>query len=159
LDLHGYRNEKKGMKYETVTEQDALLKGTLSLGGLHVINIICHLFYNLLFKKNKCPSKLFKFFVTMQSYYHSLHAYCLVQVEPHLVSKEHTVILAHTWIRTCDKRIRIQIQILLFLSVTFKTPTRRLFLFEDTFASFFKDKKSYRSHKTVGIKVFNFFAC
>jgi hypothetical protein len=29
----------------------------------------------------------------------------------------------------------------------------RLFLFEDTFASFFKDEKSKRSHKTVGIKV------
>ncbi len=29
-----------------------------------------------------------------------------------------------------------------------------LLLFEDTFTSFFKDKKSKRSHKTVGIKVF-----
>jgi hypothetical protein len=29
-----------------------------------------------------------------------------------------------------------------------------LILFEATFTSFFKDKKSYRSHKTVGIKVF-----
>jgi hypothetical protein len=28
-----------------------------------------------------------------------------------------------------------------------------LLLFEDTFTSFFKDKKSKRSHKTVGIKV------
>jgi hypothetical protein len=28
------------------------------------------------------------------------------------------------------------------------------FLFEGTFTSFFKDKKSKRSHKTVGIKVF-----
>jgi hypothetical protein len=27
-----------------------------------------------------------------------------------------------------------------------------LFLFEGTFTSFFKDKKSKRSHKTVGIK-------
>jgi hypothetical protein len=27
-------------------------------------------------------------------------------------------------------------------------------LFEDTFTSFSKDKKSYRSHKTVEIKVF-----
>jgi hypothetical protein len=29
-----------------------------------------------------------------------------------------------------------------------------LLLFEGTFISFFKDKKSKRSHKTVGIKVF-----
>jgi hypothetical protein len=34
--------------------------------------------------------------------------------------------------------------------------TPRLLLFEGTrFTSFFKDKKSYRSHKTVGVKVFN----
>jgi hypothetical protein len=34
-----------------------------------------------------------------------------------------------------------------------------LLLFEGTFTSFFKDKKSKRSHKTVGIKVFlSFFA-
>jgi len=30
----------------------------------------------------------------------------------------------------------------------------RLLLFEGTFTSFFKDKKSKRNHKTVGIKVF-----
>jgi hypothetical protein len=29
-----------------------------------------------------------------------------------------------------------------------------LLLFEGTFSSLFKDKKSYRSHKTVGINVF-----
>ncbi len=29
-----------------------------------------------------------------------------------------------------------------------------LLLFEGTFTSFFKDKKSKRSHKTIGIKVF-----
>jgi hypothetical protein len=29
-----------------------------------------------------------------------------------------------------------------------------VFLFEGTFTSFFKDKKSKRGHKTVGIKVF-----
>jgi hypothetical protein len=29
-----------------------------------------------------------------------------------------------------------------------------LLLFEDTFSSFFKDKKFKRSHKTAGIKVF-----
>jgi hypothetical protein len=35
-----------------------------------------------------------------------------------------------------------------------------LLLFEGTFPSFFKDKKSKRSHKTVGIKVFLIiFAC
>jgi hypothetical protein len=35
-----------------------------------------------------------------------------------------------------------------------------LLLFEDTFTSFFKDKKYKRSNKTVGFKVFlNFFAC
>jgi hypothetical protein len=34
-----------------------------------------------------------------------------------------------------------------------------LLLFEDTLTTFFKDKKSKRSHKTVGIKVFlNLFA-
>ena len=32
-----------------------------------------------------------------------------------------------------------------------------LLLFEGTFTSFFKDKKSKRSHKTVGIKVFLLF--
>jgi hypothetical protein len=32
-----------------------------------------------------------------------------------------------------------------------------LILFEGTFTSFFKDKKSQRSHKTVGIKVFLYF--
>ncbi len=31
-------------------------------------------------------------------------------------------------------------------------------LFEGTFTSFFKIKKSKRSHKTVGIKVFYYFA-
>jgi hypothetical protein len=51
-----------------------------------------------------------------------------------------------------------------FSSLTFKTPTKNLFLFikflclllfEGTFTSFFKDKKSKRSHKTEGgIKVF-----
>jgi hypothetical protein len=43
------------------------------------------------------------------------------------------------------------------LSPTFKTPTKKYFfkqffwllLFEGTVTSFFKDKKSYRSHKTV----------
>jgi hypothetical protein len=30
-----------------------------------------------------------------------------------------------------------------------------LLLFEGTFKSFFKDKKSKRNHKTVGIKVFS----
>jgi hypothetical protein len=29
-----------------------------------------------------------------------------------------------------------------------------ILLFEGTFSSFFKDKKSKRSHKTVGIKIF-----
>jgi hypothetical protein len=29
-----------------------------------------------------------------------------------------------------------------------------LLLFEGTFTSFFKDKKSYRSHKTIGFNVF-----
>jgi hypothetical protein len=31
--------------------------------------------------------------------------------------------------------------------------------FEGTFTSFFKDKKSKRSHKTVGIKVFSYYFC
>jgi hypothetical protein len=34
--------KKKEMKYDTVTEQDALLKGTPAQGGLHDINIMCH---------------------------------------------------------------------------------------------------------------------
>jgi hypothetical protein len=47
--------------------------------------------------------------------------------------------------------------------LTFKTPTKNKFLnnklfcsflFEGTFASFFKYTKSKRSYKTVGIKVF-----
>ncbi len=64
-------------------------------------------------------------------------------------------------IHSSDKWMRIRI--LLFSSLTFKTPTKTNLnkvlllskvLFECTFASFFKDKKSKRSHKTVGIKVF-----
>jgi hypothetical protein len=60
-------------------------------------------------------------------------------------------------------------RILLFSSVTFKTPTKNIFflskflcsfLFEGIFTSFCKDKKSQRSHKTVEISVFrHFFAC
>jgi hypothetical protein len=40
-----------------------------------------------------------------------------------------------------------------------KTNLRKfyLLLFEGTFTSFFKDKKSQRSHKTVGINVFLIF--
>jgi hypothetical protein len=34
-----------------------------------------------------------------------------------------------------------------------------LLLFEGTFTSFFKDKKSKRSHKTVGIKDFFYYFC
>jgi hypothetical protein len=34
-----------------------------------------------------------------------------------------------------------------------------LSLFEGTFTSFFKDKKSKRSHKTAGIKVFSYYFC
>ncbi len=56
----------------------------------------------------------------------------------------------------------ILVWILLFSSLTFKTPNKNLikkkFLllisFEDTFTAFFKDKKSKRSHKTLGINVF-----
>ncbi len=39
----------------------------------------------------------------------------------------------------------------------FKKKFFSLLLFEGTVTSFFKDKKSKRSHKTVGIKVFSFF--
>ncbi len=54
------------------------------------------------------------------------------------------------------------IRILLFSSLTFKMPPKNDFfktffcivLFEGTFTSFFKDKTSKRSHKTVEIKVF-----
>jgi hypothetical protein len=58
------------------------------------------------------------------------------------------------------------ITILLFSSMIFKKPKKIIFwyvfgflLFECTFTSFFKDKKSYRSHKTVGIRVFLLFFC
>jgi hypothetical protein len=56
-----------------------------------------------------------------------------------------------------------RIQILLVLALTCKTPTKNYFkksfsafylLFKATFISFFKDKRSQRSHKKVGIKVF-----
>ncbi len=62
-------------------------------------------------------------------------------------------------IRTSDKRILIRI--LLFSSVTFRMAIKKkipnffcLLLFEATFTSFFKDKKSSRSYKTAGIRVF-----
>ncbi len=68
-------------------------------------------------------------------------------------------------IHAFDKWIRI----LLFSSLTFKMPTKNYFskkefllitFWEGTFTSFFKDEKSKRSHKTVGIKVFlTIFAC
>ncbi len=45
-------------------------------------------------------------------------------------------------------------RILFFSSLTFKKKFFCLLLFEGTFTSLFKDKKSKRSHKTVGIKVF-----
>ncbi len=53
-------------------------------------------------------------------------------------------------------------RILLFSALTFKMPTKKLFkkkfffilLFEGTFTSFSKGKKSKRSHKTVDLKVF-----
>ncbi len=60
------------------------------------------------------------------------------------------------------------IRILLFSSVTFKTQKKTnlqksffcLLLLEGTFTSFFKDKKTKSSHKTVGFKVFLvIFAC
>ncbi len=61
-------------------------------------------------------------------------------------------------IHAADKWIRI----LLFSLLTFKAPTKTnlkkkffcLLLFYGTSTSFFKDKMSKRSHKTVGIKVF-----
>jgi hypothetical protein len=66
-----------------------------------------------------------------------------------------------------DPRIRIsdwwiRIRILLFSSVTFKMATKTKFIFkalwlllyEGTFTSFFKDKKSKRSQKTVGIRFY-----
>ncbi len=68
-----------------------------------------------------------------------------------------------------DILIRIRMRILLFSSVTLKCQQKIIFfspkflcifLFEGTFTSFFEDKKSQRSHKTVEIKVFlHFFAC
>jgi hypothetical protein len=58
--------------------------------------------------------------------------------------------------------LRIPIRILLFSSLTFKTQQKTnlkkmffcLLFFEGTFTSFFKDKKSKRSHKAIGVKVF-----
>ncbi len=52
------------------------------------------------------------------------------------------------WIRI---QIRMQIRILLFLSLTFKMPAKKV---EGSFTSFYKGKKSKKSHKTVEIKVF-----
>ncbi len=69
------------------------------------------------------------------------------------------------WIRI-RIRIRIRPQILVFSSVTFKMTISKknfqifcLFLFEATFTSFFKDKKSKRSHKTVGNQCFSYYFC
>jgi hypothetical protein len=57
-----------------------------------------------------------------------------------------------------DILVRIWIRILLFSSVTFKMATEIIFfcllLFEVTFTSFFIDKKSLRSHKTVESRFF-----
>jgi hypothetical protein len=49
-------------------------------------------------------------------------------------------------------RIQLRIRILLFLSMAFKFFC--LLLFDATFTSFFKDKKSLRSLKIAAIKVF-----
>jgi hypothetical protein len=66
-----------------------------------------------------------------------------------------------------DMDLRILIRILLFSSLTLKTPTKNKF-FKEVSAfyflkvslhHFFKDKKSKRSHRTVGIKVFSYFFC
>ncbi len=60
------------------------------------------------------------------------------------------------------------IRILLLSSLTFKMPTKNYFskkafqlitFWEGTFTSFFKDEKSKRSHKTVGIKGFSCYFC
>jgi hypothetical protein len=56
-------------------------------------------------------------------------------------------------IRSADVRIRIRI--LFFSSGSFKMSTKNCFSLH--FHYFFKDKKSYRSHKTVEIKVFLLF--
>ncbi len=75
----------------------------------------------------------------------------------HLYRREMKVFKAVLRIRihASDKWIRV----LLFSSLTFKMPTENLskkkfFCFEGTFTSFFIDKKSKRSQKTVGMKVF-----
>jgi hypothetical protein len=64
------------------------------------------------------------------------------------------------WIRD----ILVRIRILLFSSVADKKQTKNkdfcLLVFEGTFTSVFKDKKSKRSHKKVEMKDFlTFFAC
>ncbi len=60
-------------------------------------------------------------------------------------------------IRTTNLRIRI----LRFSSLTFKITKKILFFllitFWSTFPSFFKDKKSFRSHQTAEIKIFVYF--
>ncbi len=67
-----------------------------------------------------------------------------------------------TVLRIHDILVWIRIQILPFSSLTFKTPIKTYlkksfsayYYFAVTFTSFFKDKRSKRSHKTVEIKVF-----
>jgi hypothetical protein len=65
-------------------------------------------------------------------------------------------------------RIQLRMLILLFSSVTFKTPAPKIFffslkflcslLFEGTFTTLFKDLKVKKSHKTVYIYIFLFFS-
>jgi hypothetical protein len=79
------------------------------------------------------------------------------QFEPVLRSHDILVrIRTRRSIRTSDQWIRI----LLFSSLTFKTPSKNKFVLKSFSAyyffqgtPFFKDKKSKRSHKTVGIMI------
>jgi hypothetical protein len=61
------------------------------------------------------------------------------------------------WIQASDQWIRSRIRIPDLQDANKKLIKKKFFcllLFEGTFTSFFKDKKSKISHKAVGIKVF-----
>ncbi len=64
-------------------------------------------------------------------------------------------------IRTFDKRIRLRIR--LFPSGTVKTPTKNIFFLsfyaQSFFTSFFKDKKSLKSHKNSKVPGFSKYFC
>jgi hypothetical protein len=66
-------------------------------------------------------------------------------------------------IRTSDYWIRIRHRILLYSSLTFKTPTKQTFfcllLFEGTFTSIFKNKKVIKKSQNIMNKGFSYYFC